>query len=153
MEKYIFAFDLAMGSTGVTIFRDDASFILVASIDTKKEKGHPKKLKKIADFVLDLKKQYPPHKIIIEGGFSRYNRSTQVLYRVHGLIQYLFCDFPQIIYPPMTVKKVVGGKGNMKKGELREIIEKKYNVVFCNNDESDSFAVGLCYFIKEGIIK
>ena len=87
MEKYVFAFDLAMGSTGVTIFRDDASFVLVTSIDTEKEKNHPKKLKKIADFVLDLKNKYPPSKIIIERGFYKFNTSTQVIFRVHGVIQ------------------------------------------------------------------
>ena len=152
MEKYVFAFDLAMGSTGITIFRDDASVVLVTSIDTKKEEGHPKKLKKIADFVLDLKNKYPPNKIIIERGFYRFNTSTQAIYRVHGVIQYLFSEFPQIFYPPIKVKKVVGGKGNMKKDELRKIIEKKYDMVFSNNDESDSFAVGICHFIKEGII-
>ena len=151
-KKYIYAFDLAMSSTGITIFRDDTSVVLTTSVDTKKEEGYPQKLKKIANFVLDLKKQYPPYKVIIEGGFSRYNRSTQVLYRVHGLIQYLFCDFPQIIYPPATIKKVVGGKGNIKKDDLRKIIEREYNVSFKNNDESDSYATGICYFISEGVL-
>ena len=32
------------------------------------------------------------------------------------------------------------------------IIEKKYNVSFKNDDESDSCAVGLCYFLSKGII-
>ena len=152
MGKYIFAFDLALGSTGVTIFSNDASMVLITSVDTKMEKTHPLKLNKIAEFLLDLKEKYPPEKIIIERGFYRYAASTEAIYKVCGLVQYLFWEIPQIFYPPMTVKKVVGGKGNMKKDELREIIEKKYKVSFSNTDESDSFAVGLCYFKSKGII-
>jgi len=152
MGKYIFAFDLALGSTGVTIFSNDASMVLITSVDTKMEKTHPLKLNKIAEFLLDLKEKYPPEKIIIERGFYRYAASTEAIYKVCGLVQYLFWEIPQIFYPPMTVKKVVGGKGNMKKDELRKVIEKEYKLSFKNDDESDSYAVGLCYFKSKEII-
>ena len=151
-KNYIFAFDLALNNSGITLFSNDASMVLITSVDTKSEKSHQMKLNKIAKFLLDLKEKYPPEKIIIERGFYRYAASTEAIYKVCGVVQYLFWDIPQIFYPPMTVKKVVGGKGNMKKDELREIIEKKYNVSFCNTDESDSFAVGICYFKSKGII-
>jgi len=151
-KKYIFAFDLALGSSGITIFDNDANVIFITSVDTKSEKLHQMKLNKIAKFLLNLKKRYPPEKIIIERGFYRYAASTEAIYKVCGLVQYLFCEVPQIFYPPMTVKKVVGGKGNIKKDELRKIIEKKYKLSFKNNDESDSCAVGICYFKSKGII-
>ena len=152
MGKYIFAFDLAMSVTGITNFDNDANVIEITSVDTKAGKTHPLKLKIIADFVLELKKKYPPDKIIIERGFYRFAASTEAVFRVHGVINYLFWDVPQILYPPMTVKKVVGGKGNLKKEELRDIIEKEYKVSFSNTDESDSFAVGICYLKSKGII-
>ena len=151
-KNYIFAFDLALNSSGVTIFSNDARAVLITNVDTKDEKTHPLKLNKIAKFLLDLKEKYPPERIIIERGFYRYAASTEAIYKVCGVVQYLFWDVPQIFYPPMTVKKVVGGKGNIKKDELRDIIEKKYKVSFCNTDESDSFAVGICYFKSKGII-
>ena len=151
-KKYIFAFDLAMSVTGITIFDNDANVIEITSVDTKAGKTHPLKLKIIADFVLELKKKYPPDKIIIERGFYRFAASTEAVFRVHGVINYLFWDVPQILYPPMTVKKVVGGRGNLKKEELRDIIEKEYKVSFSNTDESDSFAVGICYLKSKGII-
>ena len=151
-KKYIFAFDLAMSVTGITIFDNDANVIEITSVDTKAGKTHPLKLKIIADFVLELKKKYPPDKIIIERGFYRFAASTEAVFRVHGVINYLFWDVPQILYPPMTVKKVVGGKGNLKKEELRDIIEKEYKVSFSNTDESDSFAVGICSLKSKGII-
>jgi len=151
-KNYIFAFDLALNRSGITIFDNDANVILITSVETKAEKTHPLKLKIIANYLLDLKKKYPPEKIILERGFYRFAASTQAIFKVFGVVQYLFCEVPQIFYPPMTVKKVVGGKGNLKKDELREIIEKEYKISFENFDESDSYAVGICYFKSKGII-
>lgn len=150
---YVFAFDLSMNCVGLTIFSNDGYPILTDSIDTRSEKQHQRKLKLIADNMLYLRSHYLCDCIVVEGGFSRYNASTQAIYKVHGITQYLFEDVKQIFYPPSTVKKIVGGKGNMKKDNLREIVESKYNIQFANNDESDSFAVGLCYFIETNIIE
>ena len=151
-KKYVLALDLALNSTGATVFSNDAKIIEILSVETKSEKTHQMKLFLIANFLLDLKETYLFEKIIFERGFYRFAASTQAIYKTVGVVQYLFWDVPQIFYPPATVKKVVGGKGNIKKDELRKIIEKKYGVSFKNNDESDSYAVGLCYFISEGII-
>jgi Holliday junction resolvasome RuvABC endonuclease subunit len=150
MNKYIYAFDLSLSCVGITIFGNDAKPVLITSVDTRSEKEHQMKLKIIADFLLDLRKKYEPEKIIVEGGFSRFNASTQAVYKCHGICQYLFSDVPQLFFPPSTIKKIVGGRGNIDKDGLRKIIENKYNVSFSNMDESDSFAVGLCYFIKMG---
>jgi len=151
-NKYVLALDLALSSTGATVFSNDAKIIEILSVETKSEKTHQAKLNLIANFLLNLKEKYSFEKIIFERGFYRFAASTQACYKTCGVAQYIFWDIFQIFYPPMTVKKVVGGKGNMKKDELREIIEKKYGVVFKNFDESDSCAVGLCYFKSEGII-
>lgn len=152
--KYIYAFDLSMSCVGLTIFSNDGTPVLVTSIDTKSEKNHSGKLKFIADKVLELRSKYEPEVIVIEGAFSRFNTSTQVLFRVHGLINYLFYDVNQIYYQPMTVKKMVGGRGNMNKEEIQKVILSKYpDIVFKNEDESDSFSVGLCYFMNNMEIK
>lgn len=155
IKMSIFAFDLSMSCVGLTVFSNDGMPELVTSIDTKSEKEYSGKLKFIADKVLELKEKYKPEKIVIESGFSRFNTSTQVVFRVHGLINYLFWDVKeQILYAPTTIKKIVGGRGNIKKEELQEVVLNKYpDVKFNNNDESDSFAIGLCYFIKNNIIK
>jgi len=152
MEKYVLALDLALSTTGATVFSNDAKIIENLSVETKSEKTHQAKLNLIANFLLNLKEKYSFEKIIFERGFYRFAASTQAVYKVCGVAQYIFWNIPQVFYPPATVKKIVGGKGNIKKDELREIIEKKYGVSFSNNDESDSCAVGLCYFYKEGII-
>jgi Holliday junction resolvasome RuvABC endonuclease subunit len=148
-DNYIFAFDLSLSCSGITIFSNDGTPVLVTSIDTKSEKETSGKLKLIADKVLELKDKYKTNLIVLENGFTRFNTSTQQIYRVHGLINYLFWDIEQIYYAPTTVKKVVGGRGNMDKKEIRDVVMSKYSdVEFKNYDESDSFSVGLCYFMK-----
>ena len=120
------------------------------TIDTHKEKETKLKLKLIGDDFKKLMKVYPPSVVVIEQGFTRFNASTQAIFRVHGLVNYLFCDYEQIYYPSTTVKKVVGGKGNMSKEELQKsIIEENSRVDFDNYDESDAYAVGLTYFATE----
>jgi Holliday junction resolvasome RuvABC endonuclease subunit len=154
VEKYIWAFDLSMSCVGITIFSNDGKPELITSIDTKTEKTYQSKLKFIADKVLELKEKYPPEKVAIEGGFSRFNTSTQVVFRVHGLINYLFHEVFQIYYPPATVRKTVCGVGNAKKNEVQNVILNRFDdVVFSNEDESDAFAVGLCFMLKEGVLR
>jgi Holliday junction resolvasome RuvABC endonuclease subunit len=142
-----------MSNVGVSIFSNDGTCEHVCSIGTKSGDNHQTKLKHIGRELLKLRKKYSPAKVIIESGFTRYNASTQALYKVHGLVNYLFFDILQIYYAPMTIKKVVGGKGNMKKDEVMNVILGKYpDIKFDNFDESDSFSVGLCYFYKEGVL-
>ena len=162
-SSYIYALDLSMSCTGVVIFdsdnddiaqRDKTVPVLVTSVETSPKLEDGKRLKIIADFLLDLRKKYQPKLVLIENGFYRFAKSTEVVFMVHGVVRYIFEDVEQIFYAPTTVKKFAGKKGNMKKDELREIILSKYpNVTFSNNDESDAFAIGLTYFIKTGVIQ
>lgn len=146
-ETYVYALDLSLNSTGVCIFTNDGKIVEIMTIDTHKEKETKLKLKLIGDDFKKLMKAYPPSVVVIEQGFTRFNASTQAIFRVHGLVNYLFCDYEQIYYPSTTVKKVVGGKGNMSKEELQKsIIEENSRVDFDNYDESDAYAVGLTYF-------
>ena len=108
--------------------------------------------KKIGNEFIRLIKEYTPEIVLIEQGFTLFNTSTQAIFRVHGLVNYLFSQYEQIYYPATTIKKIIGGKGNMKKEEIQEVIYKKYpNVKFKNLDESDAFSIGEAYFIKKGI--
>ena len=142
-----------MESTGFCIFDENMNPVLIDSIPTKKSQSHGKRLKVIADKLTELKQKYPPEVIVIERGFSRFNMSTQVIYRVHGILNYIMSEFEQIYYPPKTVKEAIL-KGNATKKQVQEVIKNKYpDIVFKNEDESDSYAVGLTYFIKTGKLK
>lgn len=151
---HIYAFDLSLSNTGLTIFDNDANIIHVESIDTKSEKEHQKKLKLIADRLIELKEKYVPSVIVFERGFSRFAASTQAIFKTVGLVQYLFNDYNQIFYPPATVKKLISGKGSSKKEEIYRIVKNRYgNVEFMDLDQSDSCSIGLAYFVREKGLK
>jgi len=139
-----------MESTGFCIFDENMNSILIDSIPTKKNHSHGKRLKVIADRMMELRDKYPPKVVVIERGFSRFNMATQVIYRVHGVTNFIFHDAEQIYFPPKTVKEAILG-GNATKKQVQEEIKKRYpDLVFKNDDESDSVAVGITYFIKTG---
>jgi len=159
---YIYGLDLSLANTGITIYdTEKQDFIYIGSIDTefiKSRKANKHlylngiKLKHLWDEITKIKEEYPPEVIVIERGFSRFNTATQVIYRVHGIVNLLFHDIPQVYYPPKTVKEAIL-KGDATKKQLQQAINAKYNdITFANEDESDSFAVCLTYLIKEGLL-
>ncbi|OPH61913.1 hypothetical protein BC351_01340 [Paenibacillus ferrarius] len=151
--SHLYGLDLSMEQTGVTIFDLNAlQPIHIGSITTNQKQSHGKRLYIIATEILSLIEKYPPSIVTIERGFSRFNTSTQVIYRVHGLINYLLRDYEQIYYPPKTVKEAII-RGDASKKLVKDMIERKFpDVVFENEDESDSFAVALTYLIKNKYI-
>ena len=157
-----------MDNSGIVIFDQQANPVYIGSIKTKSSKSHGQRLKHIADEILKLKDTYPTDTIVIERGFSRFNTATQVIYRVHGLVNYLFADCEQIYYPPKKVKSFILN-GDATKKQLQKEIKNRYpDVEFSkiekknkktkkvtieeNDNESDAFCVGLTYFIDKQII-
>ena len=147
---YLYAFDLGMSSPGMTIFDlKTHEPIMITSIKTNAKEEHGQRLFAIKMHFAKNIKKYPPSEIAIERGFSKHNIATQVTFRVHGVINEMFKDIPQFYYPPTTVKKSLL-VGNATKEAIRKEIEKKYpKIKFNNEDESDSFAVGLCHLIEK----
>ncbi len=151
---YVIALDLSLSCTGVAIFNQDGKIVKVTSIETDSKSETQIRLKKIGSELLKIKKQYNPKVIVVESGFSRYNTATQRLFEVHGVAKYVFSNVEQMYYYPMTIRKIVCGKGNEKKEFVRDFIIKKYgDIKFNNLDESDAYGIGLAYFIDKGIIK
>lgn len=155
-EKFVWALDISMSCTGITIFQNDAKPIYIGSIKTDGKDSHQKRLKVFGNKIIELLNLYEPEIVVFERGFYRFSNSTEVIFRVFGVAQYLLSDYEQEFYPPTTIKKLVGGIGSMKKDELAKIILNKYcdkNVMFLDNNQSDSYAIGICYFIKNGVLK
>jgi Holliday junction resolvasome RuvABC endonuclease subunit len=151
-DTYVYGLDLSLNSTGVCIFTNDGKFVKAITIDTNAEKETKLKLKMIGKKFISLMKTYPPSVVVIEQGFTLYNTSTQAIFRVHGLANYLFYKYEQIYYAATTVKKTIGGKGNMGKEALHDVIIKENpDLKFNSFDESDAFSVGKTYFVKKGI--
>ena len=147
--SYIYGLDLSMSDTGITIFNGEKP-VFVGSIATKDTKTHGERLKEIYDFLSFLKEKYPPSVVCIERGFTRFNKSTQVVYRVVGIVNMLFYDIEQIYYSPKQVKaSLVDGKAS--KEDLSNKINEMYpDIIFKNNDESDAFAIVLTYLKLRG---
>jgi len=152
MNTYVWGLDLSMSNTGISIFDLNGNIKKITNIKTNNKETHGLRLKCIANKILEMIIEFPPEKIIIERGFSRFNISTAVLYRTHGVINYLLCDYEQIYYTTKTIKKIILN-GSATKQQIGDKILSVYpDISFENNNESDSCAVGITYFIKKGII-
>lgn len=151
--QHIIAIDISLSSSGVAIFSQDGKIKKLLTVETDSKSGTQIRLKKIADEMNKIKKEFNPKIVVLEQGFSRFNVSTQQLFRCHGLINYIFWDIEQVYYHSTTIRKVVYGKGNIKKEVLRDfILEKHKDIEFRNLDESDAVGVGLCFFKDRGIL-
>jgi Holliday junction resolvasome RuvABC endonuclease subunit len=147
---YIITFDLSLNSTGYCVFTDKGKFIDKGTIAPSLEFDIQNKLKFIADKVKKLKRKYDIKYIIIERGFSRFNEITQKLFRVVGLINYLFYDVEQIYITAKSVRKIICGNGNIKKEDFFMFIkDNNKKIKFNNNDEGDAYALGKAYFLQQ----
>lgn len=149
---YIYGIDLSMSCSGVSIYCPETrQFAYVGSIETDSSKSHGQRLKQQREYFYKLSIEYPPKEIAIERGFSRFNKSTQVIFMVHGVINELFHMFDIKYYSPGTVKKFVTGNGRAKKTELAKELKKSYpDIRFKNDDETDSFGVLITHLDKIG---
>lgn len=149
---YVYGLDLSLTNTGVVIFRN-ATPLYIDSIPTTNKLNRGKRLYLIYTKLKELIEKYPPHVVCIERGFYRFNKSTQAIYEVNGVVELLFRDHNIILYSPKEIKAaIVDGKAS--KEEVQDEILKYYNYIdFKNNDESDAFAVALTYLIVERGIK
>jgi crossover junction endodeoxyribonuclease RuvC len=153
--NYIYGLDISMSNTGIVIFEENGNPIKALSIPTSTKNGsHGRRLKIIADVFLELRRKYPTNLIVLESGFSRHAVSTQVIYRVRGLIDYIFYDCQEIEFAPSSIKKMVVGNGRADKEEVRKIVSTKFpQLLFNNDDESDAAGTILCYFMANNPTK
>jgi Holliday junction resolvasome RuvABC endonuclease subunit len=75
--KNIIAIDISLSSSGVAIFSQDGKIKKLLTVETDSKSDTQIRLKKIADEMNEIKKEYKPSVVILEQGFSRFNISTQ----------------------------------------------------------------------------
>lgn len=140
-----------MSCTGLTIFDlETQQPIFVGSVKTNSEETHGERLNDIREYMKGLIAKYPPHEVAIEQGFTMHNKSTQIIYMVHGVCNELFHEYEQFYYAPTTVKKLVSNNGRSSKEILQASVLKRYpDIKFANTDESDAFGVGISHLIKK----
>lgn len=150
MKEYVLALDISMSCTGYSVFDLDQNLIDYGHIVTKSKLSHGQRLKLIYSQLNKIAKKYKPKVLILERGFSLRNKSTQAIYKVHGIVEMLFSESIPIYYAPTTVKKVVAGNGRGEKLDVQNAILEIYpQCKFGNFDESDSVAIGVTYFREE----
>jgi Holliday junction resolvasome RuvABC endonuclease subunit len=148
----ILCLDLSLSNSGVSLFDNSGNIELCFSIPTNAKDTHGERLNIIADKLLEIKQKYKIDILVIENGFIMHNKSSQAIFKVRGVVEYLFYNCELILYPPTTVKKAITGKGSAKKEELQQKLENCFNIKFKDLDQSDSFALGITYFLEKGII-
>ena len=154
MQEYLFGIDPSLSNTGISIFDLLANPIEILSIYTNNKKSRGCRLLEIYNKLNDLKNKYDPKIIVCENSFFRFNKASEAVWEVRGIIELIFNDCEIIFYAPTSIKKAITGNGKSSKEELQSFILNKYNgIEFSNQDESDSYAIGLSWFYKNGVIK
>lgn len=157
------ALDLSLSQPGfavLAITEDGEPLILEKSfVKTRQAAKHGEKLTQIQAEIRRYFDVYNPEHVVREKSFSRFAASTQAIYKVNGI-----CDLTAYEYEhkaideiaATSVKKLVTGNGKASKECVMASVMKRLQIeqadYFANDDESDSVAVGLAYYIREGLI-
>ena len=134
--------------------------------DNKKPAGmsHAEKLDNLRSMVLKIKREHGTIDYICrERGFSRFNKTTQALYKVVGMSDwscYESFSVKQIYeYPPTTVKQALCGTGKASKEEVEEAVRERLklagqeDMTFYSDDESDAVAVAFAHAEELKLLK
>lgn len=153
--KDIIALDLSLNSSGYVICNDDFFIKEIGTIAPFEKWGLGKRLNAIREKFQEIDEQNNIGTVIIERGFTRFNKATQQLYRVHGIANQFFYKYEQIYYPPKQIKYAITNNGNAKKEVVRDKILEMYpGINFKNLDESDAFAIlvyHVMYKLNKGV--
>lgn len=159
----MYGLDISLKCTGVAVYDlDEKKFVFVGSFNTEKiyatkdNKGlhlNAVKLSKLQEWMRSIIIEYPPIAVSIERMISKFKNETQVIAKATGVIQVLFWNKPQVLFPPTSVKLAII-RGNASKEEVKEEILKRYpDLIMNNEDESDAVAVALCFLIDASLIE
>lgn len=145
--------------TGIGESKQKVSVIDKGTINNKNfaKKSQAYRLHRIFKELRQIYLDHPDIETVVkERGFSRGMASTQALFKVAGVADVVSygSGFDSITeYPPVTIKKEVGGHGKASKEEVetgvRNYLEET-DITFATDDESDAVAVAICYFLKQG---
>ena len=162
MRNRILGIDPSLSSTGwaVISIEDGRPYLLDhGALKTDSKRPHGERLAYIRASLDAVFWEYAPVIAIPkEKGFSRHARTTQALYKVHGVIEEMFAydDGEVVDIPPTTVKKHVTGSGRASKedvaGAVRQALGLREDYEIKTDDETDAMAVAVAYAIQAGII-
>lgn len=155
-HRYVFGFDPSLNGFGYAVLEIDDKLNLKGLAEKGVIKGGSNtpssiKLALIQNKVKELVLKYRPahHQVFVERGFTKFNTSTQAVYKARGALEAELVGFEIIDIPPTTVKQVITGDGKADKSQVAERVKSIFNgVKFQTSDESDATAVALTGYYK-----
>lgn len=141
----VLGLDLSMSKTGVAVF-ENGKLKSTGILKPKLKWTHGQKLKYYFDEFNRIKDVISPDFVAIEMGISRFNKSTQVIFRVHGVANLVFQEYTEI--NTSNVKKIITGKGNADKQMMIDGVKRIFDVDV-SEDEADAIGVALCFIENE----
>lgn len=156
------ALDLSLNSTGYAVLDWDstlskATVIELGHIDNKKQGrmkwSHGQKLTRIESIINCVIENHNVHTVVREKGVTRFNRATQVIFRVVGVTDLLIWKQLEVAVNEIGIteaKKLITGNGKAEKSEVAAKVQDflTESVEFAVDDESDAVAVGVAYCLK-----
>lgn len=133
---------------------DSVSFFVthMSHVKTDSRRSHGERLADIAAKLDEILTDYERFDIVArERGFSRFNKTTQTLHKVVGVVDLIAAkhginDVKE--FSPTTVKKVITGNGKSEKDEVAGVLKRLVSGAdeFATNDESDALAVAVAAY-------
>lgn len=159
----VLSMDLSLSSPAFAVLEYDnngtVKLIHKSHVNNKKRSKatHGERLSYIYDELNRIMEKYPIKETVREKGFSRYAQTTQTLFKVVGISDFITHRMAGLTVseiPPTTIKKVLAGHGFSSKDAVAEAL---YAYIgkqdYANDDESDAVAVGIVYLMQKGIVK
>ena len=152
-----------MNSTGYAVLDWDsalqkATVIELGHIDNK-HKGrmkwsHGQKLTRIESIINSVIENHNVHTVVREKGVTKFNRATQVIFRVVGVTDLLIWKQLEVTVNEIGIteaKKLITENGKAEKSEVAAKVQGYLTepVEFAVDDESDAVAVGVAYCLKQ----
>ena len=165
----ILAMDLSLNLPAFAVCTVEGGVLSVDAlyhIDNKRpaKLTHAEKLERVRLMISEIQNQHGAFDYVCrERGFSRFNRTTQTLYKVVGMSDWACHEYlnqKEIYeYPPTTVKCALTGSGKASKEQVEQAVRNRLNeagqedIQFYSDDESDAVAVAFCHCEKLGLLK
>lgn len=155
--KTLLSLDVSSTCTGYTFFEKKTKSSKYKHTQTNsikaKDKNIYQRFNTIHQHFLDNNLYTKPTLVVFENYAFGGNRVTQ-LAELNGLLKYFYTlnGIPIEVIAPTSIKKYVTGNGRCKKEDIRNTIKQSSeykHITFKNLDESDSFAVGLGFILRE----
>lgn len=155
----VLGLDLSMNCPGFAVMElmnGRAVLLEKSHIKQSTKKTHAQRLQKTAQEIQRYLEDYEIDVVVRERGFSRHNRTTQTLFKVIGVSDYICSLYGKEVveYSPSEVRKLLFEKGNVGKSTVQDVLARYIGECdYETDDESDATAVAVAYLVKSGLLK